>query len=246
VTCSTPIPRLQAAILKDAGVLLIAGMRVLDLGCGNGNVVRGWLDMGFDAYGCDFRFKPGPEVETLVQSGRLASIGTHPYHLPYPDSHFDLLLTNQVMEHVSDYEATLAEIHRVLKPHRYCLHIFPARLMPIEPHIYVPLAAVIQSWPWLALWARLGVRKEDQHGLTWREVVDRNQKYLSDRTNYLPGTMIEKHFLRYFENFCYKESAFLRYSPNRRGRIFYKIGCIFPVLFFVYRVFWSRIIIAQS
>ena len=202
--------------------------------------------MGFDAYGCDFHFKPGREVENLVESGRLASIGTRPYHLPYPDSHFDLLLTNQVMEHVSDYEATLEEIHRVLKSQRYCLHIFPARLMPIEPHIHVPLATFVRSWLWLALWARLGVRKDNQRGLTWREVADRNQKYLSNHTNYLPGTIIARHFSQFFETFWYMERAFLQHSPNRRGRIFCQVGNVLPVLFLLYRNFWSRVIIARS
>ncbi|TVR99355.1 MAG: class I SAM-dependent methyltransferase [Rhodospirillales bacterium] len=221
-------------------------MRVLDLGCGNGDIVRGWIDMGFDAYGCDFRFKPGPEVETLFQKGRLALITERPYRLPYPDGHFDVLVTNQVMEHVCDYPATLKETHRVLKPHSVCLHIFPARFVPIEPHIHVPLATVFQFWLWLALWARLGIRKTNQYDLSWREVADDNHRYLSNHTKYLASADIYENFSKYFQEFYWAEAAFLRYSPNPRGRTFYQIGRIFPVLFWVYRTFWSRVILARS
>lgn len=69
MTCQAPFPRLQAAILKDAGVLLMAGMRVLDLGCGNGNGVRGRLDMGFYAYDCDFTSIRGQKWKLLSRMG---------------------------------------------------------------------------------------------------------------------------------------------------------------------------------
>ena len=33
-----------------------------------------------------------------------------------PDEHFDLVLSNQVLEHVTDPEVVIAEVFRVLRP----------------------------------------------------------------------------------------------------------------------------------
>jgi 2-polyprenyl-3-methyl-5-hydroxy-6-metoxy-1,4-benzoquinol methylase len=94
------IAALQAAILAETIGDLRQNSRVLDIGCGNGDVVQGWLDLGFDAAGCDFRFKPGARVESLRQAGGISLIAPEPYRLPYDDASFDIVVTNQVMEHV--------------------------------------------------------------------------------------------------------------------------------------------------
>jgi ubiquinone/menaquinone biosynthesis C-methylase UbiE len=239
------IARLQANILTSAGCPLHKGMRILDVGCGNGETVRELRALGFDAYGCDFAFKPGSSVEQLKNEGRIALISQASYRMPYPDSHFDVLVSNQVMEHVRDYPTTLSEMRRVLKPGGSCLHLFPSRGMPIEPHVFVPLATFIKSRPWLSLWARLGVRKANQKGMSWRDVVDQNLAYLSTSTNFLPSNEIERHFRSHFDAFSYREKEFLQNSPHARGRILYRVGRIFPPIFRAYRVFWSRVVLAS-
>lgn len=55
------------------------------------------------------------------------------------------------MEHVLDYPSTVAEMRRVLKPGGCCLHIIPSRHVPIEPHVFVPLATILRSEFWLQL-----------------------------------------------------------------------------------------------
>jgi SAM-dependent methyltransferase len=239
------IARLQQAIVNEAAFVMAPGMRVLDVGCGNGASVRGWMDLGFDAYGCDFHFKEGPDVDDLVQKGRISTIAQTPYRLPFPDAHFDLIVTNQVFEHVRDYDTTLGEMRRVLKPTGCCLHMFPSRGLPIEPHVFVPFATVLQNKPWLKLWALLGVRKPNQRGLDWRHVADSNCAYLTTNTNYLKAHEIKRHFLNHFPKTRYVEQTFLRHSPNARGRFLHRAGQAFPPLFMLYRQFWSRVILAR-
>lgn len=48
--------------------------------------------------------------------------------LSYPEAAFDLVLTSETLEHVSDLDAALAEIRRVLKPGGR--HLFTVPLMP--------------------------------------------------------------------------------------------------------------------
>ena len=243
---SPQIAGLQAAILRDQVGPLDPRARVLDLGCGNGSTVRGWLDLGFDAYGCDFKFKKGDQVDALQREGRIVLIAPSPYRLPYPDASFDLVVSNQVMEHVRDYPATLAEMRRVLKPGGHALHMFPSRLMPIEPHTHVPLATVVRSPLWLAAWARMGIRTPRQAGLPWREVAAKNEKYLAESTNYLTGPALARHFAAHFADMRYAERSFLANSPHRRGRVLSRLGQAFPPLFALYRCFWARVILARA
>ena len=236
---------LQAAVLREVGSRPHSKLSVLDVGCGNGATVKAWLNLGADAHGCDFSFKPGPDVDDLTNQKRITAISTAPYRLPYPDESFDVVLTNQVMEHVRDYRATLAEMRRVLKPDGYCLHTFPARYVPIEPHIFVPFATVLQARWWLALWALLGVRKSTQQGAEWRKVADDNLRYLQRSTNYLTGRELRRNFTSHFGNVRYVERSFLKNSPNPRGRLLYRAASALPPLFLLYRVFWSRVILAR-
>lgn len=50
----------------------------------------------------------------------------------------DVVVCNQVYEHVDDPDALLAAIHRVLKPEGFCYFAGPNFLWPIEPHVFWP------------------------------------------------------------------------------------------------------------
>jgi ubiquinone/menaquinone biosynthesis C-methylase UbiE len=45
--------------------------------------------------------------------------------IPFPNCMFDLVINNQVMEHVQNIDAILSEIHRVLKPNGIVLRADP-------------------------------------------------------------------------------------------------------------------------
>jgi ubiquinone/menaquinone biosynthesis C-methylase UbiE len=54
--------------------------------------------------------------------------------LPFPDERFDGVLLNEVLEHVGDERATLAEIRRVLRPGGVLALMSPNRYFPFEGH----------------------------------------------------------------------------------------------------------------
>lgn len=89
-----------------------------------------------------------------------------PDRLPFDDGEFTLILSDEVLKHVMDYEEFVAESHRVQTPGGMSLHIFPGRWTPLEGHLFVPLASVHRSYPWLLLWARLGVRNSSRRAST--------------------------------------------------------------------------------
>lgn len=169
-----------------------AAVRVLDFGCGAGELVRDLRALGYDVRGCDIEaYWPDDDG-----AGLFSRIGWDPYRLPYDDESFDVVVSTSVLEHAQNSRTVFEEIKRVLVPGGCAIHLFPAKwYLPAEPHIFVPL--VNFTWPrcprwWLALWAILGVRNEFQRGLHWREVVERNHVFCRDGVNYVSSAVYRK------------------------------------------------------
>lgn len=120
-----------------------ATTRILDFGCGRGTAVGKLRALGWQAYGVDIvpsyvangaaflgpDDKGEPILRAFEPSGRT----------PFPDHSFDIVMTDQVLEHVENLDAVVAEIARVMAPGGYGLHLFPARLCVVEQHLLLPL-----------------------------------------------------------------------------------------------------------
>lgn len=116
------------------------GTRILDYGCGAGNIVKALRARNVDAYGCDV-FYEGGDYSKLIEEEYLGKsikrMGTDG-RIPYADETFDFVINNQVMEHVVDLDEVLAEIHRVLKPGGKVLSLFPDKGVWREGHCGIP------------------------------------------------------------------------------------------------------------
>jgi ubiquinone/menaquinone biosynthesis C-methylase UbiE len=114
-----------------------AGMAVLDVGCGRGEIVRHCARLGADAYGIDYAPVAVRMTRDLVAAedrraapGRMGVARCDAKHLPFPDAHFDRALMFDVVEHLYPWELhqALLEIRRVLKPDgRLIVHTAPNR-----------------------------------------------------------------------------------------------------------------------
>lgn len=189
-------------------------------------------------------------LDTKCTGATVSVIGKHlsaiesPYRLPYPDGFFDVVVSNTVMEHVMDYDQTLAELGRLLKPGGVFLHSFPARWIPIEPHTFVPLATVLRTQWWLRLWASFGVRNSFQTNAsaTW---TLKNCTYLRDHTTYLKAGDLMRYFRRYFSEVRFVEIEFLRSSPHTRGQVLAKLAAVIPFVSHLYRSCWNRVLFGR-
>jgi ubiquinone/menaquinone biosynthesis C-methylase UbiE len=110
------------------------GAMVLDAGCGEGDYVVALRERyGATAYGIEYlehkvaAFAAAHPGSDWVRRGDLQA-------LPYPDETFDLVLLNEVLEHIPDDAAALAEVHRVMKPGATLIVFSPNRLYPFESH----------------------------------------------------------------------------------------------------------------
>ena len=179
-----------------------------------------------------------PVSLALCASGAVAirKIGLDPYRLPFDDASIDCVFSDQVFEHVMDYDACIAEIQRVLKPDGTTLHLFPSRYSPIEPHVFVPFATVHRSRMWLRLWAKLGARRQSQRGLPAAHIGDLNYDYLTKR-------QIREHFKGFFPQVKFAESAFLKHSE--RARILHTLSKAMPFVPAVYSFARARVVFAS-
>ncbi|MDZ4278121.1 MAG: methyltransferase domain-containing protein [Dehalococcoidia bacterium] len=102
--------------------------RVLDIGCGIGTYVRKLREVSKDAYGIDV------DVARLGQATTNGLAAAASEQLPFGDGAFDVVLLNEVIEHVRDDAATLREACRVVRPGGHVAVYAPNRLYPFETH----------------------------------------------------------------------------------------------------------------
>jgi len=105
---------------------LAPGHRVLDLGCGSGRHAFGALRRGADVLACDLGRPELAEVRDIVAAMRDAgeipagafatAVGADARRLPFADGGFDRIIAAEVLEHIDDDGAALAELARVLRP----------------------------------------------------------------------------------------------------------------------------------
>lgn len=108
----------------------LEGARVLDVGCGLGVYVRKFREFSDRVCGIDIDPKRLTEGARTTP-GLMLAVGEH---LPFPDASFDVIVLNEVIEHVTNDRTTMAEASRVLAPGGHVVIYAPNRLYPFETH----------------------------------------------------------------------------------------------------------------
>lgn len=193
---------IEVAVRELCGFNCPSRTKVLDLGCRTGHLLSALLRVGFDAYGCDIRAYWSEDP--LVASDRLSVISLIPYRLPFDENTFDIVVSTSVLEHVQNKEECFREIHRVLRPGGYALHIYPGKwYLPYDPHTYVPLSNYFgrgcPRW-WFGLWAILETCTKKQRSKSWKKVLESNYKYCQEELFYWSNRQYRKLSLRIFGN----------------------------------------------
>ena len=99
----------------------LRGKRILDFGCGWGTDLIFCLKKGYDAFGIDISWEKAKFHTLRVQRRNYPKFWIERFilsqgeNLPFKSESFDLVYSNQVIEHVKDLERCISEIFRVLK-----------------------------------------------------------------------------------------------------------------------------------
>ncbi len=129
-------PTLLSRVLKSllnttfATPVYREGGKILDVGCGTGDMLILFKELGWEAYGIDIDKK----AIQLAKSGGLKYlwVGTYKDVDEYPDNYFDCIRLYHVIEHINDPSLCLKILYKKLKPQGELFLCTPNFKSPIQ------------------------------------------------------------------------------------------------------------------
>ena len=142
-------------------------IRILDAGCGNCELVS-YLQkfvpifndsIGVEVYGFDVSDSKvqfgdyctkahqmlAERFDDIDWNARIKIISTKD-KWPFDNSYFDIIVSNQVLEHVQNHHSFFSENYRVQKMDGFAIHLFPLKNYIIEGHVRLPFAHRFNNW----------------------------------------------------------------------------------------------------
>jgi SAM-dependent methyltransferase len=201
-----------------------AGLRILDYGCGSGDLVRFLLAAGHDAHGVDVDtffddFYQFTDRELLAQK-RITVIDARGYG-ELSGQTFDVVVCNMVVEHVKDKSALFAALSRFLRPDGLLLLFYPVQETIRESHIHqffihwLPPGRI--RFAWAMVQALLGVPAV-REGFSGRAAYIHNWLDNIDRDCFYEWNRSLDAKLAVFFNFSHREEEYFRFRARGKGK----------------------------
>jgi ubiquinone/menaquinone biosynthesis C-methylase UbiE len=118
----------------------LSNLRILDLGCSTGFIADELRRAGGLVIGVDIDVSGLAAAHARHPDG-VAWVSADGAALPFSNESVNLIVFNQIYEHVVDPDAVMAEIRRVLARDGIVYLGFGNRLTIIEPHVRLPFAS---------------------------------------------------------------------------------------------------------
>jgi ubiquinone/menaquinone biosynthesis C-methylase UbiE len=139
------------AFKKQLGELVMPPAKILDFGCGTGNLACHLSAGGFAVSACDISAKmierasennPGAPVDWFVLSADWRE-------LPFASNTFDAIVASSAFEYLADVNTTFAECRRILKPGGFLIATVPNPRKPIRrvENLLRPMAIMAGKMP---------------------------------------------------------------------------------------------------
>jgi SAM-dependent methyltransferase len=127
-------------------------MNVLDWGSGRGEYVAWLRNAGYNAFGAEIRAAAAERGKELLTGhghdyARVIAGISADGRTDLPADFFHFVFTHYVLEHVADIDAVTKEIARVTAPGGCGFHVYPGKLRPIEPHLFMPFVHWLHKNP---------------------------------------------------------------------------------------------------
>ena len=134
------------------------GMKVLEIGCAEGGVIKAFIDKGCTGYGVELspsRLKKAKEfLADDEKNGKAILINKNIYDVDFETEmkgQFDLIVLKDVIEHIFDQNKLLDKLRSFLKPNGYIFFGFPPWQMPFGGHQQVASNKLLSISPYYHL-----------------------------------------------------------------------------------------------
>lgn len=97
------------------------GQKLLEPGCGRGEFLDAFRNLGMECYGLDLSPSAGEFLNNIEV--KQANIEKEP--MPFEDNFFDVVYSKSLMEHLRHPDTYLKEVYRILKPGGTVLCLIP-------------------------------------------------------------------------------------------------------------------------
>lgn len=117
-----------------------SGMRVLEIGCGEGGVLKAFIGRGCTGIGVEFdlpRIENGEKwMADYLLEGKLQFIAKDIYDVPATElgGKFDIIVLKDVIEHIHDQQKLIRRLKEFLTPQGIVFFGFPPWQMPFGGH----------------------------------------------------------------------------------------------------------------
>jgi 2-polyprenyl-3-methyl-5-hydroxy-6-metoxy-1,4-benzoquinol methylase len=137
---------------------LESGMRVLEVGCGEGGVLKPFFDRGLTTLGVDLdqpRLDLAEDfLSNEISTGRMVFLNQNILEKTFTDQytgHFDLIILKDVIEHIHGQETFIPFLGTLLRPGGQIFFGFPPWYMPFGGHQQIAKGKWTSKIPWYHL-----------------------------------------------------------------------------------------------
>lgn len=189
-------------------------VRILDVGCGNGLLLsillkelpKRYPDLKIEFFGLDVDDSSVQEknyfdktlsllnqTDPAIKWDEKLKLVQSESPWPFEDNFFDIIYSNQVLEHVFNQTHFFLQIKRTMKENGYSVHLFPLRHYFYEGHLLIPFVHKFKSWTSTYYWVKaasyLGIGKYRIHKRNHltnsiAHFSERHADYLAFQVNY--------------------------------------------------------------
>lgn len=142
----------------EQNLKLVSGMRVLEVGCGEGGVLKPFFDRGLITLGVDLdqpRLDLAEEfLADEISSGKMFFLNQNILEKSFTDQYtgyFDLILLKDVIEHIHGQETFIPFLGTLLRPGGQIFFGFPPWYMPFGGHQQIAKGKWTSKIPWYHL-----------------------------------------------------------------------------------------------
>ena len=231
-----------ASYLKSINA--VSNSKILDFGCGQGEIVQILLDHGFDAYGVDIYHQGLPDEiknSDLFREKRICAIEVG-QRLPFEDVIFDVIISNQVFEHIVDLVQVMGELSRILKEDGIMYHRFPSLGVFREGHTGVAFSHWFPNrsksrYYFLLFFRALGFGFHKEQHSSMSKWAKHKASYLDEKCTYRRYKELMKLFSAY--DVVHKEIDVIKYKS--KGRPIFEALLKFKYFYSIYKLTYRKL-----